>query len=36
LIDRIRRIAYDQRLADDDPQRQIRDELGVHDGITTD
>jgi hypothetical protein len=29
-------MAYDQRLADDDARRQIRDELGVHDGIITD
>jgi len=36
LIDRIRRIAYDQCLADDDARRQIRDELRVHDGIITD
>ena len=36
LIDRIRRIIYDQRLADDGARRQIRDELGVHDGIITD
>jgi hypothetical protein len=30
------RIVYDQCLADGDARRQIRDELGVHDGIITD
>jgi hypothetical protein len=30
------RIVYDQRLTDGDARRQIRDELGVHDGIITD